>query len=267
MLRAETLKLTTVPATKIAVLIAALGLLATQLVSTVLMPYLVNSEGTDPEVAGELPVIDMTLASEQLAVLNLLGGSGSIGVVLIAVILLGVLAGISDFRFGGMVGTALAQPRRERIVLAKTGATALIGAATGLILAALSVTALLLALVLDGTALAATLPEVLGTLGRGVLAITFLSLIGLAFGLLLRNQLTAVLVTLAVLVLEPILLGIIQLATGTLPIWAQLMPNTLAHALITAPNALTGAAATAALTALTALLLTGAALTLKRRSL
>jgi hypothetical protein len=40
--------------------------------------------------------------------------------------------------------------------------------------------------------------------------------------------------------------------------WAQLMPVTLPHALISAPNALT---------ALTALLLTGTALTLKRRSL
>ncbi|WP_294566805.1 hypothetical protein, partial [uncultured Arthrobacter sp.] len=67
MLRAETLKLTTIPATRIAVLIAAVGLLATQLISTVLIPYLVNSEATDPEVAGELTVIDMTPASEQLA--------------------------------------------------------------------------------------------------------------------------------------------------------------------------------------------------------
>ncbi len=127
--------------------------------------------------------------------------------------------------------------------------------------------AVLLALILDGTALSATLPDILGTLGRGLLAITFLSLIGLAVGLLLRNQLTAVLVMLSVLVLEPILLGIIQLATGTLPIWAQLMPMTLAHALINAPSALTGAAALGALTVLTGLLLTGAALTLKRRSL
>jgi hypothetical protein len=267
MLRAETLKLTTISATKIAVLIAVLGLLATQLFTTVLDPYLVESGAWGPEFTEGVPVTDMTLASEQLAALNLLGGGGSIGIVLIAVILLGVLAGISDFRFGGMVGTALAEPRRERIVLAKTGATALIGAAAGLILAALSVIALLLALVLDGTALTAALPDILGTLGRGVLAIMFLSLIGLAVGLLLRNQLTAVLVMLAALVLEPILLGIIQLATGTLPIWAQLMPVTLAHALISAPNALTGAAALGALTVLTAILLTGAALTLRRRSL
>ncbi len=72
---------------------------------------------------------------------------------------------------------------------------------------------------------------------------------------------------LSVLVLEPILLGIIQLVTGTLPIWAQLMPVTLSHALINAPSVLTAAAALGALTVLTGLLLTGAALTLKRRSL
>lgn len=267
MLRAEILKLTTVPATRIAILIAALSLLFTQLFSFVLETNPVENGAQGTEVTSDIPVMDMTLASEQLAVLNLLGGGGSIGIVLIAVILLGVLAGTSDFRFGGMVATALAEPRRERIVLAKSGATALIGTATGLILAAASIIALIGALILDGTALTATLTDILGTLGRGVLAITFLSLIGLAVGLLLRNQLTAVLVMLSVLVLEPILLGLIQLATGTLPIWAQMMPNTLAHAVISAPNALTGAAALGALAVLTGLLLTGAAFALKRRSL
>jgi hypothetical protein len=47
--------------------------------------------------------------------------------------------------------------------------------------------ALLLALILDGTALSATLPDILGTLGRGVLAITFLSLIDPAVGLKRRS--------------------------------------------------------------------------------
>ncbi|RJU02410.1 hypothetical protein D6T65_07435 [Arthrobacter frigidicola] len=45
------------------------------------------------------------------------------------------------------------------------------------------------------------------------------------------------------------------------------MPNTLAHALISAPKALAGAGSLGALTVLTGLLLTGAGFSLKRRSL
>lgn len=270
MLRAEILKLTTTSATRTAILIAALGLIITQLTFTLLLPSLRGSGAAGADVTGDLPVIDMGIADSQLGALNLLGvslGTGSIGVVIVAVALLGVLAGSTDFRFGGITRAALAEPRRERIVLAKVGATAAIGVVAGVILAAAASLTLLVTQLADGTALTAVVPDILGILGRGMLTITLLSLIGLAVGLILRNQLTAVLVMLSVLVLEPVLLSIIQLAAGTLPAWAQFMPVTLAQAGAGSGGGLAPATALGGLMALTVVLLAAAAVTLRRRDL
>lgn len=270
MLRAELLKLTTTASTKTAILIAVVGLIATQLAFTLLLPSLSESGAAGAEVTAELPVIDLGLADTQLAALNPLGaslGAGSIGVVVLAVAVLGVLAGTSDFRFGGIAGAALAEPRRARIVIAKVGATTVIGAAAGVTLAAAAFLTLIVALFVDTAPLTATLPQIVGLLGGGVLAVIFLSLIGLAVGLILRSQLVAVLVMLSALVLEPVLLSIVQLATGTLPAWAQLLPGSLSQAVLGTGGALNPATALGALTALTALLLGAAAMTLRHRDL
>ena len=42
-----------------------------------------------------------------------------------------MLAGTTDYRYGGIVTTALAQPRRTRLVMAKVSATALVAATGG----------------------------------------------------------------------------------------------------------------------------------------
>ncbi|MUK01270.1 hypothetical protein GM708_04590 [Vibrio cholerae] len=270
MLRAEILKLTTTTSTRTAVLIAALGLIITQLAFTLLLPGLREDGSAGAEVTAELPVIDMGLAENQLAALNPFGASmstGSIGVVMVAVVLLGVLAGTSDFRYGGITGAALAEPRRSRIVLAKAGATAVAGGVAGVVLAVTAFLTLAVTLLTQSTALNASLPQVLGLLGRGALAVTLLSLIGLGVGLILRNQLAAVLVMLGALVFETVLMSIVQLATGTLPAWAQLLPVSLSHAAIGSGGALGSGPALAALAALTAIVLAAAVLTLRRRDL
>jgi ABC-2 type transport system permease protein len=270
MLRAEILKLTTTTATRTAILIAVVGLVASQLVFTLLLPFLREDGAAGPEVTGDLPVVDLGLAGNQLAALDPFGaslGAGSIGVVVVAVVLLGVLAGTGDFRFGGITAAALAEPRRERIVLGKAAALTVVGATTGIVLAAVSAVTLLITLVAHGTPLTAAVPDVLGVLGRGVLAITLLTLVGLAVGLILRTQLTAVLAMLGVLVLEPVLLSIVQLATGSLPAWAQLMPATLSQAAVTSGGTLAPGVALGALTILVIVLLGCAAATLRRRDL
>lgn len=270
MLRAEILKLTSTTATRTAILIAALGLISTQLAFTLLLPALREGGAAGPEVTGELPVVDLGLAGNQLAALNPLGaslGAGSIGIVIVAVVILGVLAGTGDFRFGGMAATALAEPRRERIIVAKAGAATVVGVFTGVVLAVAGLLTLIATLIAGSTELTATVPQILLTLGRGVLVITLLSLIGLAAGLILRNQLKAVLVMLGVLVLEPVMLSIVQLATGSVPIWAQLFPASLAQAVVGTGGPLDSLTALAALTALTASLLGAAAITLRHRDL
>ncbi len=268
MLRAEILKLTTTASTRAAILIAALGLIATQLAFTLLLPALREDGAAGADVTADLPIIDMTLPENQLAALNPFGASmstGSIGVVIVAVVLLGVLAGTSDFRHGGITGAALAEPRRSRIVLVKAGAAAAAGAAAGVLLAATALVTLVITLLARSTSLTAPLPQVLGLLGRGVLAIMLLSLIGLAVGLILRNQLAAVLVMLGALVLEPVLLSVVQLATGTLPTWVQLLPASLSQAAVGSGGALAPGTALAALAALAATTLAAAAITLHRR--
>lgn len=270
MLRAEILKLTTTTSTKAAILIAALGLIATQLAFTLLLPTLREDGAAGADVSAELPIIDLTLPGNQLAALNPFGASmstGSIGVVIVAVVLLGVLAGTGDFRYGGITGAALAEPRRSRIILAKAGAAAAAGAVAGVLLAATAFLTLLATLLTRNAALNASPVQVLGLLGRGVLAIMLLSLIGLAVGLILRNQLAAVLVMLGALVLEPVLLSIVQLAAGTLPTWAQFLPVSLSQAAVGSSGALAPGIALAALAALTATVLAAAAITLHRRDL
>lgn len=270
MLHAEILKLTTITSTRTAVIIAALGLVITQLSFTLMLPALRESGSAGPEITGDLPAIDLGLARHQLDAVNPLGasmGAGSIGVVLLAVLVLGVLAGTADFRFGGITGTALAEPRRGRIVLAKSAGTAVVGATTAAILAAVAAATLLITLLVTGTAVTAAAPELLGILGRSVLALTCLTLLGLAAGLILRNQLLAVLVSLGVVVLEPALQSIVQLATGTLPPWTQLLPISLVQAAVGGEGMLGAGPALGALAVLTAALLGVAALTLRHRDL
>lgn len=270
MLRAETQKLTTTISTRVSILAAVLGLILTQLAFTVLLPLLSEDKVVGADIAAEVPSIDMSIAANQLAALSPFGtstGAGSIGVVIVAVVLLGVLAGTSDFRYGGVTGAALAEPRRTRIVLAKTGAVAAHGALTGLALAAAAVLTLLLTLNIRGIEFTASLPLAASILGRGILAITLLTLVGLAVGLLLRNQLAAVLVLLGTLVFEPVLMSIVQLTTGTLPAWAQILPVSLSQAVVSPNGVFSPGGALIALITMAALLLAAATIALHRRDL
>ena len=125
MFRAELLGLTTTTATKVSALVAVIGLILTQLMFVTVLPALARGDiGPGAEALGaDLPVLDLTSPAAQLDAINPLGasmGGGSIGIALLAIVLLGTLAGTSDDRYGGMVGAALASPRRGRICLLYT---------------------------------------------------------------------------------------------------------------------------------------------------
>ena len=135
MFRAELIGLVTTTATKVTAAVAVVGLIVTQLAFVTLMPALADGDigpGLDA-LGSDFPVLDLASRAVQLDALNPLGasmGSGSIGVALLAITLLGVLAGTSDDRYGGIVGAVLASPKRFRIVAAKAGAVALAGVLT-----------------------------------------------------------------------------------------------------------------------------------------
>jgi ABC-2 type transport system permease protein len=270
MFRAEILKLTTTTAPRIALAVGAVGLALTQLAFVTLIPALESGRiGPGREALGDdLPSLDLATATDQLAALSPLGapgGGGSIGVAVLAVVLLGTLTGTADHRFGGIVGAVLAQPRRGRLLVSKAAAVGLAGLLTGVVYAIVSMATLLGTLLATDTAVALDPVEIAGALLRGTLATSCLALIGLAVGVLARSQLAGVLWMLAILALEPVVQSTIQLATGDLPTWGHLLPMSLASAVIGVGDGPSPALATIALLALTALVLTLAGAALRRR--
>lgn len=273
MFRAELLKLTTTTASKVAVAIGVAGLVLTQLTLVTLLPALANGTiGPGPEALGGIPNFSLDTAPAQLAALNPLGstsGSGSIGIAVIAILVLGVLAGTTDYRFGGIVPTALAQPRRGRILAAKVAATALVGLIVGAVFAIVSLVSLVVSLPIAGTELVVAPAEIAGVAARGIITVALLTLLGLAVGILARSQLVGVIAVMGVLLIEPIVQGIAQLATGTLPIWAQFMPLALGQAAISpgSEGSLPPLVAEVALAGLVGLVVLAAGTALRRRDI
>ena len=273
MLRAELLKLTTTSASKIALAFGAAGLIVTQLVSVTLLPALASGQiGPGAEAIGEdVPALDLVTSAGQLTALSPLGapgGAGSLSIAVLAIALMGVLAGTSDYRFGGIVTTALAQPSRVRMLMAKAAAVGVAGLVTGAVFAIVSTATLLITLGIAGTQLAIEPTVIAAVLARSVLAIACLTVIWLSVGVLARSQLAGVLVMLGLLVLEMIVQSIAQLIVGSMPTWAQLLPLSLTNAVIgTGASGLSLPVAAAALLALTAIALTLAALALRRRDI
>jgi ABC-2 type transport system permease protein len=114
--------------------------------------------------------------------------------------------------------------------MAKVSATALVALVVGLVYAAVSFVSVLVSLPIAGAELVASPLEIVGVLGRGVVVVTLLTLIGLAIGVLARSQLLGVIIVIGVLLLELIVQAVVQLITGTLPLWAQALPFALGQA-------------------------------------
>lgn len=273
MLGAELLKITTLPASKIALAVGVAGLMATHFLTVLLLPALASGQiGPGPEaLGGAIPTPDLQTAAGQLALLGPLGtndSAGSLGIAVIAIVLMGVLAGTSDYRFGGIVTTALAQPKRLRILAAKAAAAGVAGLVAGAVLAVAASATLLLTLAFAGTALAIEPAAAVAVLLRSALAVACLTIIALAVGIAAKNQLAAVLLMLGLLLLEMIIQSVAVLIAGSMPLWAQLMPLTLCNAVIgTGPAGISTPVASAALLALTGTALAIAALALHRRDI
>ncbi|MFJ4044248.1 hypothetical protein ACIPV2_00730 [Microbacterium sp. NPDC089987] len=273
MFRAELLGLITTTATKVSALVAVVGLIITQLAFVTVLPALARGDigPGAAELGPDLPMLDLTSAAAQLDALNPLGasmGGGSIGIAVLAVVLLGTLAGTSDDRYGGMVGAALASPRRSRIVVGKAAAVGLAGLVIGAVMAIVSLAALLVALATSGTPFTAHIGDAVATLGRGVVAVAGLALVGLALGILVRTQLAGVITALSVLFAEPLLAATTSLITGGAPVWMQFLPVALAQNVIHGGSAdMNPGAALVAFAALFAAALVAASVALTRRDL
>ena len=296
MFRAELLKLRTTRTPWILGIVALAGMVLVQVLTIVLPRILAGLEGmgggatvglqASPELTADLApdltgLTDLGSAAVQRAMLDLLGngpaGSGSAGVSVICMLLLGVLAVTTDFRTGGIVPTALVVPSRLRILAGKAGATAVVALVIGAALAVLTALGLFVAVAsTPGAQLLVGAGDVLGVWGRGLVVLVLFAWLGLGIGTLIRGQVAAILVVVGLVVVEPLIQAAVVLLSGgtsSAAAWLPLGLGSLASTGQSATSVLGGlaplgvGAAILGLVAWVAVALGSGAVTFRRRDL
>ncbi|MCK9796130.1 hypothetical protein M1843_20500 [Isoptericola sp. 4D.3] len=256
MYRAELLKLRTTRTPWVVAAVAAAGMVLAQ-VLTIVLPRTLRtlealsgsgagvqvgvqmSPGDTSELLSDLAAAtDLGSGTAQRALLDLLGngpaGSGSSGVTALCMLLLGALAATTDFRTGGIVPTALAVPDRLRVLAGKVGATATAALAVGVVLALVTAVGLVVAVATTpGASLALGPGEALGVWARGLAVMVLLSWLGLAIGTLVRGQVAAIVVVVALALVEPMVQAAALVLTGgatTVTSWLPMTLGSLASA-------------------------------------
>ncbi|MFE4467033.1 hypothetical protein ACFRCR_18145 [Oerskovia sp. NPDC056781] len=296
MFRAELLKLRTTRTPWVLGVVALAGMVLVQALTIALPRVLSSLEGlgggatvglqASPEMTADLApdlgsLTDLGAAPVQRAMLDLLGngpaGSGSAGVSVICMLLLGVLAITTDFRTGGIVPTALVVPSRLRVLAGKAGATAVVALVIGAALAVLTALGLLAAVAsTPGAQLMVGAGDVLGVWGRGLLVLVLFTWLGLGIGTLVRGQVAAILVVVGLVVVEPLIQAAVVLLSGgtsSAAAWLPLGLGSLASTGQSATSVLGGlaplgvGAAVLGLVAWVAVALGSGAVTFRRRDL
>jgi ABC-type transport system involved in multi-copper enzyme maturation permease subunit len=173
-----------------------LGLVATVLVagSAALFFAVEKSGGTND--------IGFSLLTRE-GVQNLYSSVGSSTGYLFALVL-GIVAMTGEFRFGTIVPTFLTTPQRDRPVLAKIGALAIVTGAISLAVVVVTY-AVVTVLLLTTKHAPVNVTKVVEIAFGAMLAYVLMGIVGVALGALLRNQiLTLVLAILWVLIIEGI---------------------------------------------------------------
>ena len=154
----------------------------------------------------------------------------STGAVLVMVI--GIVVSAGEYRTLTATETFLTTPRRERVLAAKLAFAALLGVALGAAGAVLGLPAAYGWFEADGTPFPGGSAELWLTLGGVVLYGGLFAVLGVAFGSLVRNQLTAVVAALTtVLLLE-------QVLHQSAPSVGRWLPGNAGAALVRAPGEL-----------------------------
>ena len=145
--------------------------------------------------------------------------------------LVGILAVTTEYRHRTITPTLLAETRRPLIVLAKFAVALVLGLVFGVVGVLSSTLAGAASLAGTGSATLLDDPDVQAALGRTVLGLAVWALIGVAFGLVLRNQIAAIVSLLAFSqIIEPVArfgLGAFEATQGV----ARVLPGAAGDAL------------------------------------
>lgn len=161
-----------------------------------------------PDTGGPvIPPLD-----EQAGVLATYGAGFQSAYLMLAV--LGTLIAAGDFRHHTATPTFLATPHRGVVVAAKMAVAALVGVAYGVVLQAASVALGAAFIVGGGDSLRLAEPEVARALALGVLGIAVWAVIGTAVGILVRNQVVAVIGVVLAVFLVDVLVSLALTAVG-----------------------------------------------------
>jgi ABC-2 type transport system permease protein len=149
----------------------------------------------------------------------------SFGAPLVLMLLLGGVAFTQEFRYGTVTSTYLVEPRRLRVLVAKWVTLALVGIAvtTLTLIVAVPVSAALISSRGGDVSIGATFWEMTGA---GLVVLPAFGVIGVAIGVLVRNQITAVV---AVLVW---MLAIEQIFVTSYPDVGRWMPGVTTFVLL-----------------------------------
>lgn len=147
-------------------------------------------------------------------------------------VIAGALSVTNEFRHMTITPTLLAEPRRTVVLLAKLVGAVPVGVVFGVVGTASTVAGAAGVLAATGHDPSLGEPEVLRGLGLSVLALVLWTLIGVAFGTVLKNQVAAIVVVLAYnQLVEPL----VRLFLGTTDWGAgivQFLPGAAAEALV-----------------------------------
>ncbi len=140
------------------------------------------------QIAGTLGIPTL----DDIALMNLLYGGSATGVAL--ALILGVVGATAEYRYGTVDHTYLISPKRSRVLIAKLIVHAVIGALVGLASFGIAVGATQLAVAGKSHAVVET-ADLIGIGVATVAAFSIYTMLGIAFGSLVRNQLVGVAAT------------------------------------------------------------------------
>ncbi|MFN8126622.1 MAG: ABC transporter permease [Candidatus Nanopelagicales bacterium] len=132
---------------------------------------------------------------------------GTMGSAQLIALIIGILSFTGEYRHGTITDTFLTEPRRERVIMAKAGVSAVMA----VILAAItSVTVIVLAvLLLPGDHAPIDWPYVVRVAASVALAYALYAVLGVALGALITNQVVAIVLALLwVLMIESLIVGL-----------------------------------------------------------